>query len=137
MLQVHNDGQQQRCHNDFVNFFVCNIKKHIACCISAKKNYCNLTKNSHKFQASVSKRSRIFWQSPSKVPAKKLSLLKNFTILERLQKWFLRFPVRFFWSVYRCLFVSYTADTLCIRIHICKRYFFPLLLFLRHRAKEN
>ena len=32
---------------------VCNIKKLIVWCISAKKNYYNITKNSRKFQASV------------------------------------------------------------------------------------
>ena len=31
----------------------CNIKKLIVWCISAKKNYYNITKNSRKFQASV------------------------------------------------------------------------------------
>ena len=39
--------------------------------------------------------------------------------------------------IYRRLFVSYKAHILCIRIHICKRYCFPLLLFLRWKAKEK
>ena len=61
-----------------VSFFVQNIEKVIACCISAKKNYHNLAKTSHKFQASVTERgislsnsSGIFRQNPSKVPVKK------------------------------------------------------------------
>ena len=60
----------------FVIFFVYNINYNI---ISAKKNYYNLTKNNHKFQASVterctslSKSSGIFLQNPLKVPVKKL-----------------------------------------------------------------
>ena len=28
------------------------------------------------------------------------------------------------------------ADIFCIRIHICKTYFFPVLLFLRWKAKD-
>ena len=39
--------------------------------------------------------------------------------------------------IYRSLFVSYIAHILCICIHICKRYYFPLLLFLRWKAKEK
>ena len=39
--------------HDFVSFFACNIKKLIVWCVSAKKNYYNLMKNNHKFQASV------------------------------------------------------------------------------------
>ena len=67
--------------HDFVSFFVWNIEKFIACCISAKKNYHNLAKISHKFQAgvterctSLSKSSGIFRQNPSKVTVKKLDL---------------------------------------------------------------
>ena len=39
--------------HDFVSFFVCSIEKFIAWCFSTEKNYYNLTKNSHKLQASV------------------------------------------------------------------------------------
>ena len=62
-------------------------------CVSAKKHYYNLTKNNHKFQASVterctslSKSSEIFRQNPLKVPKKKLNLRKNFTTHELLHK---------------------------------------------------
>ena len=41
---------------DLFNFFVCNIEKLIVWCISAKENYYSLTKNSRKFQASVTER---------------------------------------------------------------------------------
>ena len=33
--------------------------------------------------------------------------------------------------------MSYIAHIFCICIHICKRYYFPLLLFLRWKAKEK
>ena len=33
--------------------------------------------------------------------------------------------------------MSYIARILCIRIHICKRYYFPLLLFPRRKTKEK
>ena len=67
--------------HDLVNFFICNIEKHMVWCISAKKTYCNLTKNNRKIQASVSKRcislSRIYGilrQNPLNVPVKMLNL---------------------------------------------------------------
>ena len=119
--------------HEFVSSFVCNIEKIIAWCISAKKNYYNLTKNNHKFQASVtercyslSKSSGIFRQNPLKVPVKKLNLYKNFTTHDLLRKWFLRFPIKSFSAIYRILFLSCMTGILCIRIHICKKYFFPL-----------
>ena len=66
---------------DLFNLFVCNIEKFIVWCISAKENYYNLTKNSRKFQASVTerctslnKRSGMFRQKLFKVPVKKLNL---------------------------------------------------------------
>ena len=67
---------------DFFNFFVCNIEKVIiVSCISAKENYYNLTKNSRKFQASVTERctslcncSGMFRKNLLKVPVKKLDL---------------------------------------------------------------
>ena len=56
------------------------IEKLIVWCISAKKDYDNLTKNNHKFQASatesytsLSKSSGMFRQNPLKVPVKKLN----------------------------------------------------------------
>ena len=67
--------------NDFVSFSVYNIEKLIFWCISASKKYYNLTKNNHKFLATVterctflSKSSGIFRQNPLKVPVKKLNL---------------------------------------------------------------
>ena len=55
--------------------------KPVAWCISAKKNYDDLTKNNPEFQATVtergtslSKSSGIFWQNPLKIPVKKLNL---------------------------------------------------------------
>ena len=108
--------------------------------------------NSRKFKASVTerctsltKRSGIFRQNLLKVLVKKLNLSKTFTTL--LQKRFLRFPVGvsqqftsppIYLSTYlQNLFVSYKAHVFCIRIHIYKRFYFPLLLFLRWKVKEK
>ena len=130
--------------HDFVSFHVCEIEKLIVCCIFAKKSYYNLTKNNHIFQASVterctslSKSSGIFRQNPLKVPVKKLNIWKNFTSRKLLHKKILRFPVRFFSLIYRSLLVSYNANIFCIRIHICQKYFFPVLIFLRWKVKES
>ena len=134
MLQVHNRWTSTTVPHGFVSFFVCKIEKLVVWCISVKKNYDNLTKNDHKFQASVtetctslSKSSEIFWRNPSKFPMKKLNLYQ----------WLFIFPVRFFSPIYRSRFVSYVTDIFCIRIYICKKYFFPFLLFLRSHAKEK
>ena len=81
----------------------------------------------------------IFRQNPLKVPVEKRNVKQNFATHELLHKWLLRFSVRRFFPVYRSLFVSYMIDIFCICIHICKKYFFPLLLFLflRWKAKEK
>ena len=131
------DGLQQP--YDFDSFLFI-IEKLIVRCISAKKNYDNLTKNNHKFQASaterytsLSKSSGMFRQNPLKVPVKKLN---TFELL--LCKWFLRFLVNFFSTIHRNLFVSHMADIFCIRItHNCKKYFFPLLLLMKWKTKEK
>ena len=69
---------------DFVSFFACNIKKLIVWCVSAKKNYYNLMKNNHKFQASVTERctslskiSGIFLAKFFKSTSKKVKYLKK------------------------------------------------------------
>ena len=126
---------------NFVSFFVCNIEKLIVWCISARKNYCNLTKNNHKFQANVterctslSKSSGIFRQNLLKAPAKRLFLKKNYCTWTSSR---LRFPVKFFLPIYRNLLVSFTANTFCIRIHICKKYFFRLYYSWDGKRKKN
>ena len=86
-------------------FLFCNIEKSIVWCISAKKNYYSLTKNNHKFLASVTERGT--WE--------KVRSLKNLYYTRIFHKWFLRFPVRFFLPIYRSLFVSYMADIFCVR----------------------
>ena len=136
-------GLQQRCNTTslvslfVISFFICNIENLTVWCISTKQNYYNLTKNNHKFQASfterytsLSKSSGIIRQNPLKAPTKKLNLQKSFTTNELLHQWLLMFPARFFLTIYRSLFVAY-ADTFCIRIYICKKFFLPPLLFLR------
>ena len=67
--------------SDLFKLFVCNIEKLIVWCISAKKNYYNITKNNRTFQASVTERcnslikhSGTFRQNLSKVPVKKVNL---------------------------------------------------------------
>ena len=77
--------------HDFVGFFANNIEKRSVCFISSKKNYYNLAKNNHKFQASVTERctslnksSGIVRQNPLKVSVKKLDFSKNFTAREVL-----------------------------------------------------
>ena len=117
--------------------------------ISAKENYHNLMKNSPKFQANVterrtslSKRSRMFRQNLLKVPEKVESLKIHYctwtssqVIFKVSSRTFLHlFTYRL---IYRSLLVSYIAHIMCIRIHICKRYYFPLLLFLRWKGKEK
>ena len=60
-------------HN-FASFFVCNTEKLIVWCITARKNYYNLTKNNHKFQASMTERRTSLnkgFQNSLKVPVKK------------------------------------------------------------------
>ena len=41
---------------DFVSSFVCKTERPIVWCISGKENYCNLKKNNHNFQASITER---------------------------------------------------------------------------------
>ena len=87
-----------------------NIEK-LVCCISAKKNYYNFTKNSHKFQTSVTERctsTQSFVKSFKSTCKNFKSLKKNFIKHELLHKCFFMFPVRFFSPIYRSLFISYT-----------------------------
>ena len=59
---------------NFVSFFVCNTEKLFVWCISAPKNYYNLTKNNHKFQASMPESRTSLnkgFQNSLKVPVKK------------------------------------------------------------------
>ena len=72
-----NNGAKLLC---LVSLFLASIKP-VVWCISAKKNYYNLTKNKHEFPARVTKRctslsksSGIFWKNPLKVPVKKLNI---------------------------------------------------------------
>ena len=67
----------------------------------------------------------------------KAKSLKNFITNELLHNWLSRFPVRFFLSIYGSLFVSYVTNIFCVRIHICKKYFFLLSLFLRWKGKQK
>ena len=51
-----------------------------------------------------------------------------------------KFSSRIFFTylpIYRRLLVSYIARIFCICIHICNRYYFPLLLFLRWKATKK
>ena len=96
--------------------FVCNIEKLIVRCIYAKVIYYNLTKNSRKFQASVTERcssfsthSGIFQQNLLKVPVKKLDLRNPLLHM-------------FFPPIYQSTYLQKPACVLYnthIRIHVC------------------
>ena len=89
-----------------VSLFVTS-QKCIVWCFFDKENYCNLTKSSCKFQASVterctslSKRSDMFRQNLLKVPVKKLNFQKTLITNELLQKCFRKFLVGIFSTIY-------------------------------------
>ena len=134
---------QQRCHMTLlVSMFV--KARNFLLAVFLLRKIISLTKNNHIFQASVtercaslSKSSGIFRQNPLRVRVKKLNIWKNFATRELLHKKILRFPVRFLSLIYRSLLVWYNTNIFCIRIHICQKYFFLLLLFLRWKAKES
>ena len=99
------------------------------------ENYYNLTKNSRKFQTSVterctspSKRSGMFRQNRLKVPVKKLNLYKNLYYTRSSSQVILRLRLNFFSPIYLSTYLQKTfiAHMFCICIHICKRYYFPL-----------
>ena len=70
------DRLQQRCHVTFLIHLFVTSRNLFVWCISDKENYCNLTKNSRRFQASVTETctSLIFGKNLLKVPVKKLNL---------------------------------------------------------------
>ena len=78
-----------------------------------------------------------------KVPVKIFNFLKTFTAHALLHKWFLKVSNRFFFHrityprIYRSLFVPHIAQVLRICIHIFKRYYVLILLFLRWKVKEK
>ena len=140
-------GLLQRCYMTFsVSLFV---TSRILLFGVFKENYCNLTKNSRKFPASVTERCTLFSKRFG-ISAKcfestweKINLWKIFTTNELLHKWLLRFPVGFFFHLFtfppicRSLFLSYTAHIFCICIHICKRYYIPVLLSWDGKRKKS
>ena len=66
------------------------------------------------------------------------SLKKTLLHMHFFTSGFYRFPVRFFPPIYRrSLFVSYMVNIFCIRIHICKKYSFPIFLLLRWKRKAK
>ena len=145
MLEVHNDRLQQPCYIWLCySFFASSIERFIACCISAKKGSCYVTKNSHKFServtdscASLSNNFGIFLQNSSKVPLKKLNLQKTLKYTWTSSQVVFEVSSRFFSYIYRSLLLSYTIDIFCIRIHICKTYFFPLFYSRDGKRKKN
>ena len=118
-------------------------------CISAKENYCNLRKIALNFRRVSLKGVLLLvgvlecFGKTFKSTCEKVESLKSFTANKLLHKWFLRLPVGFFFHlftyplIYSSLIVSYIAHISCICIHICKRYYFPYLLFLRRKAKKK
>ena len=59
-----------------------------------------------------------------------------FKVSSRIFFFFFFSPITFP-PIYRSLCVPYITHIICICIHICKRYYFLLLLFLRWNAKEK
>ena len=128
--------------HDFVSFFVCNIEKLIVWCVSAKKNYYSLTKNPINFRqvslkgVLLSKFRNIAAKS-CKSTCEKVKSLKRLNYI-----WTFSSQVTF--KISSKIFLTSPQKSVCIlyghiyiRIHICKTYFFPLLLFLRWKAKEK
>ena len=135
---------QKRCHVTFLIYLFVTSRNLFVWCISAKENYYNLTKNSRKFQASVTKTCTFSVSAKSfKSTCEKVESLKILYCTWTSSQVIFKFSSRIFFQlltyalIYRSLFVSYTTHILRIHIHICKRYYFPLLLFLRWKAKEK
>ena len=134
------DRLQQRCHVTFlISLFVTSTNLLFGVFLPRENN--------RKFQASVTERctslsnhSGIFPQNLLKVPVKKLNLKNFYRILTSSQVIFKVSSRIFFYlftypTIYRSLFEPHTAHILCIPTHIFKRYYFPLLLSLRWKAK--
>ena len=114
--------------HEFVSFFVCDIEKFVACCISTKKNYYNLTNISHKIQTRVTEFRNISAKSFKSI-WEKVKSLKKFTTLELLHKWFLWFSVRFFFSP---IYLTYFSPIfLTYLYHIRQTYFEFVFIFVK------
>ena len=139
MLHVYNRWTSTTVPHDIVIFFIWNIEKPIYCCISAKKNYYNLTKN--KFQATVTERctspsnsSGIFRHKCFQSTCEKVKSLKRLYYAWTL----LQEAFKVSWKIFHTNLqkpVCIIANIFCIRICICKKYFFALLLFLGWKAQ--
>ena len=136
--------------HDFFSFFICNIKKLIILCVSAKENYYDLTKNSPEFQANVTERCtslskcyRMFRENLLKVPVKNRIFKKPLLHMNFFTSGFWGFQEDFFHlfsspPIYRSLFVSRIAHVFCICIHICKRYITSCFYYSRDgKQKKN
>ena len=120
--------------HDFLSFFVCDISQKIAV------NFRKVSLREVLFSVSVLE----FRQNNLKVPGGENRSLKNLYYKWTSSQVIFKFSSRIFFTYLSChlfteafLFVSYIAHIFCICIYICKRYYFPLLLFLRWKPKEN
>ena len=124
----------------FFCFLLRNIEKLIVWHISVKINHYDLTKNSHQFQASVtktcpflSKRSGMFQQNLLKKLSLKKILYYSWTSSQVIFKVSMMFVI--FLSIH--MFTSYITYIFCICILISKSFYFSLLLFLIWKSKER
>ena len=128
------DGLQQRCHMTLLfslfvtsrNLFIAVFMPRNIITILRKISFKQLLLKGVLVPVIV---GEYFATNVLKVPVKKLNISKDFTTHELFYKRLLRFPERFFIPIYRSLFVS-LAKIFCIRICICKNYFFALSIFL-------
>ena len=94
-------------------------------------------KNSHKFSLYA------FWNVSAKSfksSCEKVKCLKNFYYIWTFSQVIFKVSITNVSPIYLSTYlqesvVSYIVHTLCIRIHICKRCYFPFLLVLRWKAK--
>ena len=127
-------GLLQRCYMTFsVSLFV---TSRILLFGVFKENYCNLTKNSRKFPASVTERCT-FFSKRFGISAKcfestweKINLWKIFTTNELLHKWLLRFPVGFFFHLFAEAFFCLIQHTYFVFVFtfvkgITSRFYYP------------
>ena len=135
---------QKRCHVTFLIYLFVTSRNLFVWCISAKENYYNLTKNSRKFQASVTKTCTFSVSAKSfKSTCEKVESLKIHYCTWTSSQVIFKVSSRTFLAlftyqlIYRSLLLSYIGHIMCISIYICKKYYFPLLLFLRWKAKEK
>ena len=139
MLQVYSRWTSKTVPHDFVIFFICNIENLFIAVFLPRKVIIILRKINFKRLSTVivyspSNSLGIFRHKCFKSTCEQVKssnrLYYAWTFLQEAFKvsW------KIFIPIYRSLFVS-LANIFCIRICICKKYSFALLLFLGWKAK--